>query len=105
MRYAIGTDTANARRSAIHLSVHGDDPRILRGQVPNNRKHRRILVNELLGTRLAAGWGYRITPAEIIHVSEELIQLTPDCAWRCRARGFRARRAAVRGRATRDPEG
>src|SRR6266481_5313813 len=44
----------------------------------NNPQHRRILVNELLGTRLAGRLGLPITPAEIIHVSEELIQLTPE---------------------------
>src|SRR5229473_7353184 len=44
----------------------------------NNLQHRRILVNELLGTRLAGRLGLPITPAEIIHVSEELIRLTPE---------------------------
>ncbi len=44
----------------------------------NNPQHRRILVNELLGTRLAGRLGLPVTPAEIIHVSEELIQLTPE---------------------------
>jgi hypothetical protein len=44
----------------------------------NNPQHRRILVNELLGTRLAARLGLPTTPAEIIHVSEQLIHLTPD---------------------------
>jgi hypothetical protein len=44
----------------------------------NNPQHRRILVNELLGTRLAGRLGLPITPAEIIHVSEELILLTPE---------------------------
>jgi len=44
----------------------------------NNPQHRRILVNELLGTRLARRLGLPTTPVEIIHVSEELIRLTPD---------------------------
>src|SRR5260370_18412165 len=44
----------------------------------NNPQHRRILVNELLGTRLAGRLGLPITPAEIIDVSEELIRLTPE---------------------------
>jgi hypothetical protein len=44
----------------------------------NNPQHRRILVNELLGTRLAARLGLPTTPAEIIQVSEELIRLTPE---------------------------
>jgi len=44
----------------------------------NNPQHRRILVNELLGTRLAARLGLPTTPVEIIDVPEELIRLTPD---------------------------
>jgi len=31
--------------------------RILRGQVQNNPQHRRILVERVLGTRLAGRWG------------------------------------------------
>jgi hypothetical protein len=44
----------------------------------NNLQHRRVLVNELLGTRLAARLGLPTTPAAIISVSEDLIRLTPD---------------------------
>jgi hypothetical protein len=44
----------------------------------NNPQHRRILVNELLGTRLAARLGLPTTPVAIIEVREELIRLTPD---------------------------
>ena len=44
----------------------------------NNLQHRRILVNELLGTRLAARLGLPVTPVAIVHVSEELIRLTPE---------------------------
>ncbi len=46
----------------------------------NNPQHRRILVNELLGTKLAARLGLPTTPAAIVEVSEELIRLTPDLA-------------------------
>lgn len=46
----------------------------------NNPQHRRILVNELLGTRLAARLGLPTTPVAIVEVSEELIRLTPDLA-------------------------
>jgi len=46
----------------------------------NNPQHRRILVNELLGTRLAGRLGLPTAPVEIIEVSEELIRLTPDLA-------------------------
>jgi hypothetical protein len=44
----------------------------------NNPQHRRILVNELLGTRLARRLGLPTTPVEVIYVSGELIRLTPD---------------------------
>jgi hypothetical protein len=44
----------------------------------NTPQHRRILVNELLGTRLAARLGLPTTRAEIIDVPQELIRLTPD---------------------------
>jgi HipA-like kinase len=44
----------------------------------NNPQHRRILVNELLGTRLAARLGLPVAAVAIIHVSEELIRLTPE---------------------------
>src|SRR5262249_31060101 len=38
----------------------------------------RVLVNELLGTRLAARLGLPTTPVAIVEVSEELIRLTPE---------------------------
>ncbi len=44
----------------------------------NNPQHPRVLVNEMLGTRLAARLGLPTTPVDVIEVSEELIQLTPD---------------------------
>jgi hypothetical protein len=44
----------------------------------NNPQHRRILVNELLGSKLAAGLGLPTTPVAIVDVSEELIRLTHD---------------------------
>lgn len=44
----------------------------------NNPQHRRVLVNELLATRLAASLGLPTTPAAIVEVSEELIRLTDD---------------------------
>jgi hypothetical protein len=42
----------------------------------NNPQHRRILVNELLGTKLASRLGLPTTPVAIVDVSEELIRLT-----------------------------
>jgi len=44
----------------------------------NNPQHRRILVNELLGTRLARRLGLPTTPVETIYVHQELIELTPE---------------------------
>jgi HipA-like kinase len=44
----------------------------------NNPQHCRVLVNELLGTRLAARLGLPTTPVEVVEVSEELIRLTPE---------------------------
>src|SRR6267378_1666687 len=46
----------------------------------NNPQHRRVLVNELLGTRLAARLGLPTVPVDIVAVSEELIRLTPELA-------------------------
>ena len=51
-----------------------------RHPVQNNPQHRRVLVNELLGTRLAGRLGLPTVPAEIVEVSEELIRLTPELA-------------------------
>ena len=44
----------------------------------NNPQHLRILVNELLGTKLAARLGLSTTAVAIIDVAEDLIRLTPD---------------------------
>ena len=44
----------------------------------NNPQHRRVLVNELLGTRLAAKLGLPTTPVGIVEVDEKLIRLTPE---------------------------
>lgn len=44
----------------------------------NNPQHRRILVNELLGTRLAARLGLPTSPVAVILVEEELIRLTEE---------------------------
>jgi hypothetical protein len=44
----------------------------------NNPQHPRMLVNEMLGTRLASRLGLPTTPIDVIEVSEELIRLTPD---------------------------
>jgi hypothetical protein len=46
----------------------------------NNPQHRRILVNELLATKLAARLGLPTTPVAIVEVTEDLIRLTPDLA-------------------------
>ena len=44
----------------------------------NNPQHSRILVNEMLGTKLAARLGLPTTPVAVIHVSKELIRFTPE---------------------------
>jgi len=44
----------------------------------NNPQHTRVLVNELLGTRLAARLRLPTTPVAVVSVSEDLIRLTPD---------------------------
>ena len=44
----------------------------------NNPQHRRVLVNELLGTRLAKRLGLPTTPVAVVEVSEDLIALTPE---------------------------
>jgi hypothetical protein len=46
----------------------------------NNPQHRRVLVNELLGTKLAARIGLPTAPATVVEVGEELIRLTPELA-------------------------
>src|SRR5260370_33333000 len=46
----------------------------------NNPQHTRVLVNELLGTRLAARLRLPTVPVEIVAVSEDLIRLTPELA-------------------------
>ena len=44
----------------------------------NNPQHRRILVNELLGTRLASRLGLPTAPVGVVEVGAELIRLTPE---------------------------
>src|SRR5215831_15845555 len=46
----------------------------------NNPQHLRVLVNEMLGTRLAARLGIPVPRTEVVEVSRELIELTPDLA-------------------------
>jgi hypothetical protein len=44
----------------------------------NNPQHRRVLVNEMLGTRLARLIGLKAALPEVVWVSAELIRLTPE---------------------------
>jgi hypothetical protein len=44
----------------------------------NNPQHRRILVNEMLGTRLASRLGLPTAPVSVVEVPEELIRLTAE---------------------------
>jgi hypothetical protein len=53
----------------------------------NNPQHRRVLVNELLGTKLAGRLGLPTAAVQIVDVSADLIKLTPDlCVETPRAR-------------------
>lgn len=44
----------------------------------NNPQHRRILVNEMLGTRLASRLGLPTAPVRVVNVPQELIRLTEE---------------------------
>jgi len=44
----------------------------------NNPQHCRVLVNEMLGTRLAGRLGLPTAPVSVVEVSEELIRLTAE---------------------------
>lgn len=44
----------------------------------NNPQHRRVLVNEMLGTRLASRLGLPTAPVGVVEVPEELIRLTAE---------------------------
>jgi len=44
----------------------------------NNPRHPRILVNEMLGTRLAARLGLPTTPVAVVEVTAELVSLAQD---------------------------
>ncbi len=46
----------------------------------NNPQHKRILVNELLGTRLAARMGLPTAPSAVVEVRRELIENTEELA-------------------------
>src|ERR1041385_5575013 len=59
------------------VDEHGDQQYFV-VKFQNNPQHRRILVNELLGTRLARRMGLPTTPVGIVEVSEGLIRLTAE---------------------------
>jgi len=44
----------------------------------NNPQHSRVLVNELLGTRLASRLGLPTAPVAVVEVGADLIRLTPE---------------------------
>src|SRR5262249_48068440 len=46
----------------------------------NNPQHTRVLVNELLGTLLAAKLGLPTQPCAVVEVKHDLIRLTEDLA-------------------------
>lgn len=69
-----------------HL-MRGSDGHYYVVKFQNNPQHRRVLVNEMLGTRLASRLGLPTTPVAVVEVSEGLIRLTPElCVETPRAR-------------------
>jgi hypothetical protein len=44
----------------------------------NNPQHRKVLVNDLLGTRLASRLGLPTAPVAVVEVTADLIRLTPE---------------------------
>src|SRR6202165_3326579 len=54
----------------------------------DNPQHRRVLVNELLGTKLAALIGLPTTSVAIIEVDRELIRLTTDLHFEMPTSGY-----------------
>jgi hypothetical protein len=63
----------------------------------NNPQHRRVLVNEMLGTRLAARLGLPTVPAAVVEVSEELIRFTPDLVMEYSRARFLVSQACILG--------
>ena len=57
----------------------------------NNPQHVRVLANELLATRLAEAVGLAVPPAEVIEVSDWLIQHTNELTIELRGGGQRCR--------------
>ena len=67
------TDPADARGSAGAPDVCSDDNYYV-VKFQNNPQHRRVLVNEMLGTRLASRLGLPTAPVSVVEVPEELIR-------------------------------
>src|ERR1700731_2426090 len=49
----------------------------------NNPQHRRVLVNEMLGTALARLLGLRTALSAVVYVSDNLVGLTPELCIEC----------------------
>lgn len=62
-----------------HL-MRGSDENYYVVKFQNNPQHKRVLVNELLGTKLARRLGLPTAPVAVIEVSEELICWTEELA-------------------------
>ena len=60
-----------------HLMRCSDDQHYV-VKFQNNPQHKRVLVNEMLGTRLAGYLGLPTTPMAAVFVSEDLIRHTPE---------------------------
>jgi hypothetical protein len=61
----------------------------------NNSQHSRVLVNELLGTRLAARMGLPVPPVAVIGVGQGLIRVTPALCIELRDRALPAGGTAI----------
>jgi hypothetical protein len=71
----------------------------------NNPQHRRILVNEMLGTRLASRLGLPTAPVRVVNVPEELIRLTAELCIETPRSRIRAHRGCSLARAIRVTRG
>jgi hypothetical protein len=71
----------------------------------NNPQHRRVLVNEMLGTRLASRLGLPTAPVSVVEVPEELIRLTAELCFETPRAQIPARRGCSLPRAIRKTRG
>jgi hypothetical protein len=66
------------RGGAQSKLLHGSDGNLYVVKFQNNPQGKRVLANELLATHLARALGLPVPEFEVIHVSHELIEATPE---------------------------